>query len=98
MNQIFANGVKLAKLVNPELAGGTKVQIAVGSGGQASISAGSPKQLIASVVREFERQGISRDKITPLMIEQALGGKLGSPQPEVIEHRAIESKPIEEVF
>lgn len=71
LNAVFGNGVKLAKLIDPSLAGGPSVQVnvGVGAGGNASIVAQQdPRQLTASIVRELESQGIPRDKITGEMI------------------------------
>lgn len=89
MNQLFTNGVKLAKLVNPALQGGTKVQVNVANGA-AQISASTPNQLIGAVVRELEGRGISRDQITPKMIENVLGEMAqGRPQHQAIEGQVI---------
>lgn len=69
MGQLFKQGVDLAKLIDPNLRGGAKVQVNVGSGGQAAIVGQvNPKQLVAGVIRELESQGYSRDQITPEMI------------------------------
>jgi hypothetical protein len=71
LNSLFGNAVKLAKLVDPALAGGSKVQvnIGVGAGGNAAIVASQdPRQITAQIVRELESQGIPRDKITGQMI------------------------------
>lgn len=75
INQIFDQGTKLAKLVDPNLRGGAKVQVNVGAGGQAAvIGQTNPRQLIASVVRELENRGIPRDQITPEMIQGLMSG------------------------
>lgn len=75
INQIFDQGTKLAKLVDPSLRGGTKVQVNVGPGGQAAvIGQTNPRQMIATVVRELENRGIPREQITPEMIEGLLSG------------------------
>lgn len=71
INSVFANGVKLAKLIDPNLAGGPKVtvNVGVGAGGQASIVAQQdPRQITAQVVAEIEASGIPRDKITAEML------------------------------
>ena len=89
MNQVFQNGIKLAKLVDPSL---TKplVQINGGVGGGANQLNGlSSKELMATVVREIEAQGIRREDITPQMVESMLvqmsGGRSApSHQPEPI--------------
>lgn len=68
---LMNDGLKLAKLLNPELNGGTKVQVNVGMapGGATQVAMGSPKQVIAGIVREFEMQGISRSEITTEMVQ-----------------------------
>jgi hypothetical protein len=83
MNQLFTNGVKLAKLVNPALNGGPKVQVNVGSGSAAQISASTPNQIMGAIVRELETRGVPRDKITPEMVQNLLaemGGANNAPQ------------------
>jgi hypothetical protein len=72
INSLFNNGVKLAKLVDPKLKGGTQVGVFV-NGGQASVAqGGSANQLMAAVVAELEAKGIARQDITPEMIGQVL--------------------------
>lgn len=79
VGQVFDQGVKLAKLLEPgRFAGGAKVQVNVGSGGAAAVTTGNPRQLVAQVVRELEQQGIPRDKITPDMVQGALEGMLNA--------------------
>lgn len=74
INSVFAQGVQLAKLVNPNLRGSAvKVNIGVGAGGSAQVVAGSsPHELIGGVVRELEARGIPRDKITPDLVKSVL--------------------------
>lgn len=75
MGQVFDQGVKLAKLLEPgRFSGGAKVQVNVGTGGSASVSAANPKQLVAATIQELVRQGVPRDKITPAMIQGVLEG------------------------
>lgn len=74
LGQVFDQGTKLAKLIDPNLRGGAKVQVNVGAGGAAAISAGNPRQLIAAAIRELEDQGIRRDEITPDMIKGMFEG------------------------
>lgn len=74
LNGVFQQGIALAKLVDPSLRGGARVQVNVGAGGQASVAMANPKQLIASAVRELEAQGIARADITPDMIKGMLEG------------------------
>jgi hypothetical protein len=70
--QVFNQGAQLAKLVDPELRGGTKVQVNVGGGGAAAVTMGNkdPKQYMAEVIRELENQGFARADITPALIER----------------------------
>lgn len=73
MGQIFEQGVKLAKLVDPSLRGAKVAVNVLQSGGTTQI-ASNPKELLASAVRELELQGIKREDITPAMIEGMLSG------------------------
>lgn len=71
INSVFANGVKLAKLIDPTLAGrpGVTVNVGVGAGGQAAIVAQQdPRQITARVVAELEASGIPREEITSQML------------------------------
>jgi hypothetical protein len=74
INSLFANGSKLAMLVNPELRGGPRVQVNVGVNGSASVQVqnANPKQIMSDIVAALEHQGIDRDAITPAMIEGVL--------------------------
>lgn len=71
---VFGMGVKLAKLVNPELAGpGTRVQVNVGvNGNTEAVSMANPKQMMANVIKALEAQGIRREDITPAMMKGAI--------------------------
>lgn len=68
LNNTFANGVKLAKLVDPTLAaaGAPKVNVLINNG-QSQLAA-RPNQLTAAAVAALEAQGIAREDITPEMI------------------------------
>lgn len=74
LSQVFDQGVKLAKLVDPNLRGGARVQVNVGPGGTASVATANPRQLIAAAIRELEARGIARDEITQEMISGLLAG------------------------
>jgi hypothetical protein len=87
LNNVFAQGIQLAKLVDPNLRGGARVQVNVGSGGTASVAMANPKQLVASVFRQLEESGIPRDQITPDMIKGMLEGMVNPEQAQ----RSIES-------
>lgn len=77
MGQVFDQGVKLAKLLEPQrFSPGSKVQVNVGTGGATAVSGANPRQLVASVMRELEQQGIPRDKITPEMVQGVLEGTI----------------------
>ncbi|QEM40920.1 MAG: terminase small subunit [Phage AS32] len=85
MNQLFANGVKFAKLVDPTL---NKPLVQINGVGSAGVAGSSPKELGAAVVRELEAKGIAREDITPAMFEAMLLEMTGGPkqeQPEAIE-------------
>lgn len=73
MGQVFGQGEKLAKLIDPSLRGGANVQVNVGAGSQASVvAAADPRQLVASVIQQLENKGIDRENITPEMISTAV--------------------------
>lgn len=74
LGQVFDQGTKLAKLIDPALRGGTKVQVNVGQGGAASVAVADPKQLVASAFRALEAQGIPRHEITSEMVKGLLTG------------------------
>lgn len=75
MNQVFDQGVKLAKMLEPgRFTGGAKVQVNVGQGGAASISTGNPRQLVAAAIRQLESEGIPREKITTELIQGVFEG------------------------
>lgn len=92
LNSMFANGVKLAKLIDPTLAGpGTKVQVNVGTGGSIeSVSMSNPKEMVAGIVSALEAQGIRREDITPQMLQGALRGMSVNAQPVAIEAQVIQ--------
>ena len=91
INALFNNGVKLAKLVDPNLAGpGTKVQVNVGTGGSAQVVASSnPKQMMAAIVEALEIQGIPREKITPEMVAGVLKSMSANSTQQAIEAAAV---------
>lgn len=76
LQSMMDGGVKLAKLVDPQLAqSGPKLAIQINSGaGPAQVTAVNPASLMAAIVRELEAGGIPRDQITPEMIMRAVGG------------------------
>lgn len=72
LKEMFDQGTKLAKLVDPNLRGNsTKVQVNIG--GQLP-AAPSPKQVISAAIRELELRGIPREQITPEMIKGLVAG------------------------
>lgn len=74
ISQVFDQGQKLAKLVDPSLRAGPRVSVNVGANGAQITSGTNPRQLIASAIRELEGQGIRREDITPEMIQGLLEG------------------------
>lgn len=78
MNQLFSNGVKLAKLVDPTL---TKPLVQINNGAAHQVANANPKELGAAVVRALEDQGIAREDITPAMFENMLLKMTGGPAP-----------------
>lgn len=92
---LFDMGTKLAKLVNPELAGpGVRVQVNVGSAGNAELLAeANPKKLMATLIGQFEAAGFRRDEITPDMLKGALeAAGRGAPMQQAITATAIATR------
>lgn len=97
INSLFSNGVKLAKLIDPALNGGPKVNVnvGVGQGGQAAVMSGNPNQLMGAIVRELEGKGVPREQITPEMIQGVLEGMSGKSDPTpAIEGRVVAEEEI----
>lgn len=76
VNSLMTHGVKLAKLVDPALAaaGAMKVGVVVQNGQGGAVAQANPKSLVAGLVAELEARGVPRNRITPEMIENMLGG------------------------
>lgn len=84
MNQVFAQGVQLAKLKDPQrFSTGAKVQVNVGTNGAASIAASSPAQFVAAAYAELESRGIRREDITPEMVRGMFEGMNPEADPDV---------------
>lgn len=77
---VFEQGVKLAKLLAPaRFATGSKVAINIG-GSQATVSAASPQEMVAGVMRELQEQGYSHEQITPELVNSFIERKSGADQ------------------
>jgi hypothetical protein len=84
LNATFKNGVTLAKLIDPNLRAGPKVQVSVGSNSSVGIGMPvSPQAMMAAVIAEIEATGIDRRDITPTMIQNIL--KRMNNEPRVLE-------------
>lgn len=97
LSQLFDQGTKLAKLVDPRLRGGG-VHVNVGAGAAAAIQVSNPSQAIGAVVRELEQRGYTRDQITPELIQGVLVSMAGEPKKkEAIEGAVIsrDDEPVE---
>jgi len=90
-NMLFAQGEKLAKLVDPSLRAGPAVQVNVG--GAVGASASTPNQLMGGIIRELESRGVPRAQITPDMIANFMA-EMGEQRkaPQMIESTVITSK------
>jgi hypothetical protein len=89
-NQLFQNGSKLAKMLDPARFAGPQVQVNVNNGASAAIQASTPNQVMGAIVRELESRGIPRDKITPIMVANLLEEMSGGQNaPEAIESHVI---------
>lgn len=93
--QLFDQGVTLAKLLNPQLRGGVRVNVGVGAGGAAAIQVnnGSANEIIAGIIRQLEQNGIERSKITEDMVEGVLRAMTnGAGQQQAIEGTVVASR------
>lgn len=89
-NQLFSNGVKLAKLVDPTL---TKPGVQINVGGAAAVTAATPNQMLGAIVRELEARGVPRAQITPDMITGMLSEMAqGQPQAELVQGTVLANK------
>ena len=89
--QVFDQGVKLAKLLDPALRGGARVQVNVGGGSAVQVNNGSPNTAIGAVMRELQKQGIPLESITPEMIQGVFESMANNgAMPAAIEAKVIE--------
>lgn len=82
LKQVFDNGVKLAKLINPNLdgkgGGGTTVNVGINMGGQRPqvtaqrVDESQTRELAATVIAELEAEGHLRSQITEAMVREKL--------------------------
>ena len=81
LNQVFANGVKLAKLVDPTLNGGVQLNIGAQANGRAAVQAAAmrvqkgeanERELAATVIAELEADGHARADITEQMVRDKM--------------------------
>lgn len=92
-SNLFEQGTKLAKLLDPELRSGAKVQVNVGGNSAVQVNSGSPRQAIAAAMRELEARGVPRDSITPELIQGVFEGMKAPVQAtRAIEATVIESR------
>ena len=79
LNNLFANTLKLAKVIDPNLTK-PQVQITLGAGVAGSITADSPQQLVARAMRALEDQGIAREDIKSDMVQAMVMKMMGQEQ------------------
>ena len=76
LNSVFNQAAQLAKLSDPNLRGGGKVNVNVlnAGGGQSAVqvSASNSNELIGGVIRSLEARGWKREDITPELVESVL--------------------------
>lgn len=90
---LFDQGVKLAKLIDPQLRSGPKIGINIGGGSAVQVnSGGNPRQAIAAAMKELEQRGIPRDQITPEMMQDLFASM---EMPAEAQRRAIQAVPID---
>jgi hypothetical protein len=93
INSLFSQGVQLAKLVDPSLRPGIKVNVGVNGNAAVQINQGSQKSLVAGIIRQLEAQGIKREDITPRMVEGVLASMQGGTDAvEAIEGTVVASQ------
>lgn len=83
LNSTIDNGIKLAKLIDPSRAGGTKVQVNVGQGAAASdqVKMANPQVIVGQIIREIQqRTGLPANQISPEMIAQQMALMAGGQQ------------------
>lgn len=78
MNALFNNGVKLAKLIDPML---SKPGVQINLGSSAIKSNSNPRQLVKHAMQALEDSGISKEDITPAMLESMLTQMIGKAEP-----------------
>jgi hypothetical protein len=81
MNALFKNGVTLAKLIDPSL---TKPMVQINNGAAGAVAGANPKEMVASVFRELEAQGVRREDITTDMVESMLRRMMPAELPAAI--------------
>lgn len=81
LNQLFANTLKLAKVIDPNLTK-PQVQITLGAGVVGQAQAESPKQLVAQAMRALEDQGYKREEITPDLVKEMVMRMSGVEMPQ----------------
>jgi hypothetical protein len=75
LNNLFDQGIKLAKLVDPRLAAASATRVAVQvNNNQPGLPSTNVNAFMAAVVAHYEEQGIARGSITPEMINAAMIG------------------------
>lgn len=98
LKDLFDAGVKVAKLIDPKLAGGgTTVNLGM-IGGTAIVAQQTPQELMGSAVRALESHGVKREDITPDMIRGVLEGianrgavnEVAEIEAKTIDHKIIE--------
>jgi len=88
LNALFNNGIKYAKLIDPALRAGPKVNVNVAGG---AVSVGSdratPQAIMSDVIKAIEATGIPRSEITPSMVRTMMERMYGpmESQPAAIE-------------
>lgn len=104
LSQVFANGVKLAKLIDPKLSGGsggsgTTVNIGITGSARQQVTAtrtdeSQTRELAATVIAELEAEGHQRSQITEDMVREKLKEYVAAERPRlprgVVEGQVIE--------
>jgi hypothetical protein len=88
MNQVFEQGIKLAKLIDPSLRGAA-VQVNVGGNAASQVAAANPQQMVAAVFRELKAQGFSEEDITADMVYRVLENSANRALPVAVQGEVI---------
>lgn len=89
IGMLHKQGSEVAKLLNPNLRGGAKVQVNVGGSAQVQVGSVSPQEITANIMRELEQKGIAREDQTPELIASYLNQMYPNGMPQLTKKQEI---------